>query len=364
MIQFLNSHLWVLEEMLVFPDKFLQSMYGLLGGPVWSNVGFTVLILAGALVLRWVARRAVSRRFGTTEASEGDGLEEAARDDRYSAYWLRKVSGYAVWTVAAVLILLVWADFGGRLGVILGGFSAGLAFALQNVISSIAAWIIILTSKVFKAGDRVMMGGVRGDVVDVSPLRTSIMEMGSPNNGEDKDSETWINARQYTGRLVTVSNKTFFEDPVYNYSKDFEYIWEEIVVPISYKADWETAKYILQKEVEDTTSDFRRESAQALSEMSRRYLVPRSDVEPQVFVKLTDNWIELSARFVIPVRSARRVKSSISENLMRRYSTEGIGLASETSEIVSLPPLRVEGLREMIDGTRPVGSDNKEEPRT
>ena len=348
--------------MLVFPDGFLQGMSGLLSGPIWGNVGLTVLVVAGALVLRWIVRRAVSRRFGTTEASEGGGPEEAARDDRYGAYWLRKIAGYAIWTVAAVLILLVWADFGSRLGVVLGGFSAGLAFALQNVISSIAAWIIILTSKVFKAGDRVMMGGVRGDVIDVSPLRTSIMEMGSPGGAEN--SETWVNARQYTGRLVTVSNKAFFEDPVYNYSKDFEYIWEEIMIPISYKTDWEQAKLILQEEVEGATSAFRRESARALSEMARRYLVPRGDVEPQVFVKLTDNWIELSARFVIPVRSARRVKSSISENLMRRYSGEGIGLASATSEIVSLPPLRLEGLREIIEGARPADSNGKEEPPT
>lgn len=132
------------------------------------------------------------------------------------------------------------------------------------------------------------------------------------------------------------------------------------MVPISYKTDWELAKRILQQEVEDATIGFRRESAHALSEMARRYLVPRSDVEPQVFVKLTDNWVELAARFVTPVRSARRVKSDISENLMRRYSDEGISLASETNEIVSLPPLRVEGLREILDNTRKNGPDNKE----
>ena len=344
------------------PDGFLQDMSGLVDGPIWGNVALTILVLAGVMLLRWIVRRAVNRRFGSTEASEGGGLEEAARDDRFSAYWLRKVAGYAIWTVAAILILFVWADFGGRLGIILGGFSAGLAFALQNVISSVAAWIIILTSRVFKAGDRVMMGGVRGDVIDVSPLRTSIMEMGSPNSSEDKESETWINARQYTGRLVTVSNKAFFEEPVYNYSKDFEYIWEELKVPISYKADWKAARRILQEEVEDATSDFRRESAAALSEMARRYLIPRGDVEPQVFMKLTDNWIELAARFVIPVRSARRVKSDISENLMIRYSEQGIGLASETSEIVSLPPLRVEGLREMIENSGPGNFNSKEEP--
>lgn len=348
--------------MIVASDGLFQGIARLLSGPVWGNVVLTVLVLAGALVLRQVAQRAVRRRFGTTGDSEGGGFEEAARDDRYSAYWLRKTAGYAIWAIAAVLVLLVWADFGARLGVILGAFSAGVAFALQNVIGSIAAWITILTGRVFKAGDRVMMGGVRGDVIDVSPLRTTIMEMGSPGAAESEDSEVWVNARQYTGRVVTVSNKTFFEEPVYNYSRDFEYIWEEITVPVSYNSDWERAKKILQEEVEEATHGFRQESAEALSEMARRYLIPREDVEPQVFVKLTDNWIELAARFVIPVRYARRVKSSISERLMRRYSSEGITLASESSEIVGMPPIKIEGLRELLENYQPPDANGKGDP--
>ena len=85
--------------------------------------------------------------------------------------------------------------------VVAGLFSAGVAFALQNVLGSFAAWIGILAGRVFRVGDRVMMGGVRGDVIDVSPLRTTIMEIGSP--GSEEGSDVWVRARQYTGRVVT-----------------------------------------------------------------------------------------------------------------------------------------------------------------
>ena len=323
------------------------------------KVLFTVLILVGAFAVRWAVGRALRRKFGTSSGeSGGEGFSEAGRDDRYSAFWLRRVAGYVIWTIAILLVVLVWAEFGRRAGFVVGLFSAGVAFALQNVIGSFAAWVGILTGKVFRAGDRVMMGGVRGDVIDVSPLRTTIMEMGSA--GSEENSESWVHARQYTGRIVTVSNKVFFEKPVYNYSKDFDYIWEEVTVPLSYTTNWERGKAILMEEVEEATRDFREKSASALSEMARRYLVPRSDVHPQVFLKLTDNWIELTARFVIPVRSARRVKSDISENLLRRYSAESIALASETSEIVGLPPLKVEGLKELLENYEPPDGDRKE----
>ena len=66
-------------------------------------------------------------------------------------------------------------------------------------------------------------------------------------------------------------------------------------------------------------------------------------------MRLTDNWIELAARFVIPVRSARALKSGVSENVLRRYAQEGVTVASATSEIVGFPPLRVEGLRDLIE---------------
>ncbi len=325
------------------------------------KVLFTVLILVGAFVLRWAVGRALQRKFGTSGESGGGGLSEAGRDDRYSAFWLRRVTGYVIWSVAILLVILVWAEFGRRAGFVVGLFSAGLAFALQNVLGSFAAWIGILTGKVFRAGDRVMMGGVRGDVIDVSPLRTTIMEMGSA--GSEEDSEAWVHARQYTGRIVTVSNKVFFEKPVYNYSKDFDYIWEELTVPLSYTTDWERGKEILVEEVEEATRDFRDKSAGALAEMARRYLVPRSDVHPQVFLKLTDNWIELTARFVIPVRSARRVKSDISENLLRRFSRESVALASETSEIVGLPPLEVKGLQELLESYSPPNGEVTEDRR-
>ncbi|MDP9474161.1 MAG: mechanosensitive ion channel family protein, partial [Actinomycetota bacterium] len=231
-----------------------------------------------------------------------------------------------------------------------GAASAGVAFALQNVLGSFAAWLGILAGRVFRVGDRVMMGGVKGDVIDLSPLRTTVMEIGSP--GASEDSDVWVRARQYTGRIVTVSNKAFFDEPIYNYSKDFDYVWEEISIPVSYKTDWQKGRDILLGEVEEATRGFREESAEALSEMAKRYLVGSSEVEPRVFVRLTDNWVELAARFVLPTRSARGIKSEISENVLRSYAREGIVVASATSEIVGFPTLRVEGLTELLDAQR------------
>ena len=47
----------------------------------------------------------------------------------------------------------------------------------------------------------------------------------------------WVEARQYTGRIVTVSNSQIFDQPVYNYTRDFPYLWDEMRIPITYRVD-------------------------------------------------------------------------------------------------------------------------------
>ena len=65
----------------------------------------------------------------------------------------------------------------------------------------------------------------------------------------------WVRARQYTGRVVTVSNKSFFDEPIYNYCRGFDYIWEEIGILLTYTTDWERGKAILLEEGGEATRD-------------------------------------------------------------------------------------------------------------
>jgi hypothetical protein len=67
-----------------------------------------------------------------------------------------------------------------------------------------------------------------------------------------------------------------------------------------------------------------------MAERIRRYPVPVAEVEPGVFVRATDNWIALTAHFVVPTRSARPVKAAIIRRVLDRMSAAGIEVASQT----------------------------------
>jgi small-conductance mechanosensitive channel len=115
----------------------------------------------------------------------------------------------------------------GKMAVVFGVAGAGIAFALQEVIASLAGWVAISFGNIYNTGDRVQLGGIKGDVIDIGMLRTTMMEIGQ-----------WVNADLYNGRIVKIANSFVFKEPVFNYSGDFPFFWDEITVPIKYGCDY------------------------------------------------------------------------------------------------------------------------------
>jgi small-conductance mechanosensitive channel len=268
-------------------------------------------------------------------AALGSAVVRARVEDRFSRYYAQAVARYTAAFAFVVALLVIWRAFSGSSAVVVGLVAGGLTFAMQEVIGAIAGWFNILSGRVYRIGDRVEIAGVQGDVVDITPLRTKVMEIGqqrpSLSTQAGEPSPSWVSGRQTTGRIVTLSNKLTFTEPVFNYSAAFDYVWEELTLPVPYREDWRTAERILLEEARKTSdSDGAR---QAISDMERHFPVPRAEVEPKVYVRATDNWVELAARFIVPVRTARTARDDLTRRLLARLEDAGIGVASATSDL-------------------------------
>ncbi|MGK2958295.1 MAG: mechanosensitive ion channel domain-containing protein [Acidimicrobiales bacterium] len=266
----------------------------------WGRGALSVAIAVVVLVVAWGLGRGASRAF----------------EDPQQSYNVRRLVRAAAWLVVSVALVLVWRPLGGNFAPALGLATAGLAFAMQEVIGAIAGWFNITFGSIFRVGDRVQMAGVHGDVIDISLLKTRLMEVGSAGGS------TWVQGGQYTGRVVTVSNKASFTEPVYNYSSYFEYIWEELEVAIPHHGDWEAASSILEREA-------RRQSAsegalQAMNDVRRRFPVPAAEVEPRVFASADADFMRLAVRFVVPIRSARSVMDDVTRRIHSSLENAGI----------------------------------------
>jgi small-conductance mechanosensitive channel len=185
------------------------------------------------------------------------------------------------------------------------------------------------------------MGGVRGDVIALTFMQTRIMEMGQPPAVQGADPAMWVRSRQFTGRIVTVTNDKVFDEPVYNYTREFPFIWEELTVPIPYRADRKRAEEILLACVARHAAAPDRQSQPVQRALERRYFIDLDDLTPRVFYHLTDNWLELSVRFIVREHGIRDIKDAIARAVLQQFEEASIEVASATFAIVGLPAVRL-----------------------
>lgn len=286
------------------PDLLLRLLYFLL----WSGL---------ILLLVWLIRLGINRKV-------------ADNTMRYRAKKTASLTGY-------VLVLLVAVfSFTGKLqylGISIGLISAGIAFTMQEVFLSMAGWISIYSSNVYKPGDRIEMNGVRGDVIDISLTKTTLMEIGA-----------WTSGDNYSGRIVRISNAFVFKNPVYNYSTDFPFLWDEINLPVHYGSDVQLTRQILMDTATQVLGDFPAQAQKHWRKMVQKYLIENANVEPSIGVKLTDNWIEFNLRYVVAYQKRRTTKTDLFVKILEAIeNTKGkVALASATFEVVDLPELKVD----------------------
>ncbi len=235
-----------------------------------------------------------------------------------------------------LLILLytasVFSNSLGQLTVVFGVVGAGIAFAMQEIIVSFAGWIAISLGQFYKPGDRVLLGGIMGDVIDINILRTTLMECGD-----------WVKADLYNGRIVRIANSFVFKEPVFNYSGDFPFLWDEITVPIKYGSDYKLAKQLLQNVVYEVVGDYIPQVQKKWEKMVRKYLIEDAKIEPIVTLIANDNWLEFTIRYVVDYKFRRAAKDELFMRILEEIDkTEGkISLASATFHLVEAPTFNV-----------------------
>lgn len=225
--------------------------------------------------------------------------------------------------VAGAAIVLLWAHTLKEKGTFLGLLGAGLAVALREPLLGLAARLAIFTGHIFTAGDRIEVQHMTGDVIDIGFFYTRMLEIGS-----------WIGGDQYSGRLLLLPNSTLFGSPIMNYTQYLSCIWDEIKLPITYDSNLEAAIRILTDAGADYTKEFLKDAEHDLEEMKRKFLVPQVEFEPSVYVKITDNWIELTLRYVVRPRKRRAASSFLYQEIFKRiFGRKDIQIASETMDL-------------------------------
>lgn len=282
-----------------------------------DTIGKVVAFILGAIIIWSIGRLIQSKLFSKIKDT----------DSRYKA---KKFGSFLAWVAIIVYFSIVYSSKLGGLTVALGVAGAGIAFALQEVIASVAGWLAILFGGFYKTGDRVQLGGIKGDIIDIGVLRTTLMELGQ-----------WVDGDLYNGRIVRIANSFVFKEPVFNYSADFPFLWDEVKIPVKFGSDYQLAEELIQKAGDKITGAYAEEAKGKWKEMTEKYLIESANINPMVSLVANDNWVEFTLRYIVDFKKRRITKNDVFKEILSSVdkSQGKIILASATFELVGMPDI-------------------------
>ena len=285
-------------------EQYILEMFNL-SVPTQVRLAQTAVIIVVLIVLRLVAFHFAHNKF--------------PHDTRQLYNW-RKFIEYVTVVIGFVLIGQLWVESVQSLVTYVGLLSAGLAIALQDLIVSLAGWLFIMWRRPFVVGDRIQIGDNAGDVIDTRLFQFSLLEIGN-----------WADDDQSTGRIIHIPNGHVFTDVFANYSQGFSYIWEEIPIMVTFESDWEKAKAILTRVVQQKAPHINRGDIRRAQSKNPRFILNHQYLTPIVYTSVASSGVLLTLRYLVEPLQRRVVREVVWESVLRGFAAyDDIDFAYET----------------------------------
>ncbi|MCK4852051.1 MAG: mechanosensitive ion channel family protein [Candidatus Omnitrophica bacterium] len=244
--------------------------------------------------------------------------------DIKSKHLTRKGVVYFFTMVILVSLALMWLRNIGSVTVIVSVIGAGIALALQEALLCMAGWFLIVVRRPFQIGDRVELGGVKGDVIDIRLFQTSLLEIGN-----------WVDADQSTGRIVNIPNSAVFKKENFNYNQGFEFIWNEIKIQVTFESDWKRAEEIMIEHGKGIASGKEDLAHKKINFMTKRYMIKHGKLTPIVYVNIKESGVELTLRYLTEAKARRNTQDALCREILSDFRKEGkVTFAYPTYRIV------------------------------
>ena len=251
-------------------------------------------------------------------------------EDAFSRYHWKKVSAYITFFLVVLMAGPIWFSGIKNATTYLGLLSAGVAIALQGPIVNLAGWLFILWRRPFRVGDRIQIGDHAGDVMDLRLFQFLLMEIGN-----------WVDADQSTGRVIHIPNGKVFSEVLANYSRGFQYLWNEIPVLITFESNWKKAKDLLTEISVQHGANVREHAKKKVKEASTRFLIYYSKLTPIVYTTVKDSGVMLTIRYLCKPKQRRGTSQAIWENILDEFAKHpDIDLAYPTQRFYTHPRLK------------------------
>jgi small-conductance mechanosensitive channel len=198
-----------------------------------------------------------------------------------------------VWKfITAILVIIAMSGSLKLLGLTAGFFGMMLGWSLQQPVTGIAAWLMIVLKKPFRIGDRVIIAGITGDVTAITLTHVILNQVGGSIGGEEK-----------SGRGILIPNAILFQNTIINYTLEQEHMLDEVPVRLTFDSDWELAKTLTVRAAAEATAE----------------IVKSTGEQPFIRAEFLDWGILIRLRFnTIPVRR-QEISTKVIELLLKSF---------------------------------------------
>lgn len=212
-------------------------------------------------------------------------------------------------------LALIWAAELRSAAISAVAVAAALVLATKELLLCLLGSVVRATSGAFSTGDRVEIGSFRGDVIDLQPLTTTIMEVGP--------------GHRRTGRVVVLPNSLLLSTPVRHESFTEDFVLHTIVFPVAADADWRGVERRMLSTAREVSAGYSERARASLARSAIRQGLPELSTEPRVYLHVPDpGCIHLMLRMPCPAKE----RGSIEQAVLRAACEKSPEVTSSSSD--------------------------------
>jgi small-conductance mechanosensitive channel len=240
-----------------------------------------------------------------------------------------KLITYAIWILVLSVVAFSLMGETGSLVLYIGLIGAALTFVLQQPLLDVLGWALISYRRIFRIGDRIAVGDTKGYVLYITTMYSELREFGE-----------WMRGDTFTGRIVTIPNSVVFTQPVFNYTKDFPFVWDEVVNLVTYESDIEVAKGYMLEAAKKVVGQLMEQNYERYKrKIEIRDLHQLLLKEPELRMELADSGVNVYVLYFCPVELRRKIKSEITEMIWSKFMADPrVGIAYPHMHLVGDTP--------------------------
>ena len=206
-----------------------------------------------------------------------------------------KIIRYALNFLVLLIAIFSYSGAWDSFGITIGLISAALGWALQKPITGIAGWMMVVIKRPFSIGDRIIIGGIRGDVIDITLTHIHIAEIGGIVAGEEN-----------SGRITLVPNSILFEQNIINYTSQEDYILDQVTVTITHQSNLDKAIEICKNSARKITAD----------------IIDFTGKEPYIRTYMNPSGINIHIRYLSFAKRLEEISSNVSKEIYTEFRKE------------------------------------------